>query len=222
MGGFFSRLFGKRPRESALPTSYGLKDDALYSDNGDVLDGLEFFATMQLRTPLSVLQHHGEVFKGPPSRAPRYASDADGIWVPRTKSWASLGFNLREPPESSAASDIGVVKPSEYLPFLVAFRRIVESSDSHATQLEALLALSTRSAAFRSFFERHQSHDPQFPVSFFHRRLMELPGVGPATAKALYEAGFRTVDEVRSASREALLGVRGVGPRLAQRLMSST
>lgn len=218
MGGFFSWLFGSKPSGAAHPKTYGLKDDALYTDNTDVIEGMQFFATMQLRTPLSVLQRHGEMFRGPPSRAPQYASDADGCWVPKTKSWASLGIKLRELAESSAASDIGPVAPSEYVPFLVAFRSIVESGDPHPTQLEALRALATRSAAFRSFFEIHQSLDPQFPVSFFHGRLMELPGVGPATAKALYDAGFRTIDEVRAASRDSLLAVRGVGPRLVERL----
>ena len=29
----------------------------------DIIDGLEFVATLQLRTPLEILQHHGEIFK---------------------------------------------------------------------------------------------------------------------------------------------------------------
>ncbi len=219
MAGFFRKLFGSSSESVPMSRTYGLKDDALYSDNADILDGLQFVATLQLRTPLSVLRHHGELFKGPYSRAPKYGTDADGIWVPKV-SFAEFG--LSDPPESEVASHLGPMRPSEYVPFLVAFREIVETHCSHAQMVEAIQALPSRSPLFRSFFERHRRNDPDFPMSFFYEGLTALTGVGHATAKRLYEAGFHTCDDVRSASDQSLLAIKGIGPRLVARIKNSS
>lgn len=39
----------------------------------DIIAGLEFVATLQLRTPLEILQHHGEIFKQKNQTPPNYA-----------------------------------------------------------------------------------------------------------------------------------------------------
>lgn len=48
--------------------------------------------------------------------------------------------------------------------------------------------------------------------------LTELSGVGDATAESLRDAGYDTVDAVRSASVEDLVDVDGVGESLAMEL----
>jgi hypothetical protein len=59
--------------------------------NADVIKGYEFCATLQLRTPLRVLQHHGEVQQWSESGLPRYAHFLwEGIWLPITKTCAEL------------------------------------------------------------------------------------------------------------------------------------
>ena len=217
---WFKRLFGAGGEEkinsdagtrAGNGLAFRVGDDALYEANADILDGIEFMATLQLRTPLAVLEHHGEVFEGPPSKAPRYGSQADGIWVPKTKSWSQMGLNLQEPPESTCASEIGPIKPAVYLPFLKAFRRIVEADRPHEDKLRNLQQLEGRSTSFAEIWVRLQKAYADFPHSFFYFELTELPGVGGKTARSLYQAGFRSVQEVLTASREALLAVPGIG-----------
>ena len=48
--------------------------------------------------------------------------------------------------------------------------------------------------------------------------LTNLPGVGMKSAKALYEAGFKTPKAVMSADEKKLLAVSGVGINLVKKL----
>ncbi len=48
--------------------------------------------------------------------------------------------------------------------------------------------------------------------------LTSLPGVGAKSAKALYEAGFKTKKAVIAADEKALLAVSGVGVNLVKKL----
>ena len=48
--------------------------------------------------------------------------------------------------------------------------------------------------------------------------LTSLPGVGAKSAKALYEAGFKTTKAVISADEKELLAVSGVGINLVKKL----
>jgi Helix-hairpin-helix domain len=73
--------------------------------NADVIKGYEFCATLQLRTPLRVLQHHGEVQQWSENGLPTYAHFLwEGIWLPITKTWAELaGSNAKLRPADSSA-----------------------------------------------------------------------------------------------------------------------
>ena len=48
--------------------------------------------------------------------------------------------------------------------------------------------------------------------------LMTLPGVGAKSAKALYEAGFKTTKSVIAADEKVLLAISGVGINLVKKL----
>ena len=63
---------------------------------------------------------------------------------------------------------------------------------------------------FAISYQRQQQKKKSYAVT-----LTEVPGVGPATAKALM-AAFKTVAAVRSAPPEELEKVPGVGPRTAR------
>ncbi len=52
--------------------------------------------------------------------------------------------------------------------------------------------------------------------------LMTLPGVGAKSAKALYEAGFKTTKAVIAADEKDLLAVSGVGINLVKKLKDQT
>ena len=49
----------------------------------------------------------------------------------------------------------------------------------------------------------------------------DLPGIGKSKAEALYDAGFRTVDDLIRASVQQIAGAEGIGPKLAQSIKAS-
>jgi large subunit ribosomal protein L32e len=54
----------------------------------------------------------------------------------------------------------------------------------------------------------------------FIETISQLPGVGEAKAEALWEAGYRSIEEVRESSAEELADeVDGVGPKLADAIL---
>ncbi len=73
-----------------FPPNYHGFDESL-------LEGLRFNATLQLRTPLEVLLHHGEMFIGSIEDAPKYgfwngSYSPHGIWLPETKALGQLAI----------------------------------------------------------------------------------------------------------------------------------
>lgn len=196
--------------------SYRQDDDQSYFGNQDVLRGLRFNATLQVRTPLWVLEHHGELFEGPPSAAPRYGTMADGFWVPEPKTWAELGFDLQEGRESTHASDVGPVRPSDYLPFLIDFRRIVESDAAVSEKIARLNTLRSKSPAYGDLWQRLEAAYPEFPDSFFYREFTKIPGVGQKTARALYVAGFQSLSDLAAVEGAELQRIPGVGAKTAE------
>ena len=51
--------------------------------------------------------------------------------------------------------------------------------------------------------------------------LATLPGVGAKSAKALYEAGFKTKKSVISADEKVLLAIQGVGVNLVKKIKNT-
>ena len=48
----------------------------------------------------------------------------------------------------------------------------------------------------------------------------ELPGIGPATAQALWEAGFTSKAKLRGASEEELAKIKGLGPASVKKIQT--
>jgi len=205
---------------AASPTQTVLRlgGDELHNANADILEGVQFAATLHVTTPYSVLAHHGEVFAGPPSKAPTYGNQAQGIWIPKTKSWRSLDIDLPEMPQSEHATDIGPKRPESYLPFLLDFRRIFEGNDADEVRFEKLRSLATHAEDYASIWKRLEAAYQDFPRNLFYSSFLDLPGIGRTTARNLYEAGFRSVEKIQSTEPSELQKVRGVGPGLAKKM----
>lgn len=189
--------------------------------NRDIINGLEFSATLQLRTPLEVLKRHGEIFSGHDT-PPQYAKEQwHGIWLPKTKTFRELGIDVNEMEEGSCASDAGSVKASEYLPFLLKFREIVEKTLSVDEAIVSLEHLSKQDDNFKVFWNKHKAVDADFPHSFFYKQLATIEGIGSKTAKALYENGFKSIEEIKNATDNELLNIKGVGKSLLIKMRSN-
>lgn len=104
----------------------------------ELITGWRFTATMSPSTPLRVLRHHGEKHPKPASSLPCLTDDrSQGIWVPVTLTLRELGLDVDEP-SSTMASPAGQVDPNVFLPFLIAYRTIIESKASPEDQTRAL------------------------------------------------------------------------------------
>lgn len=199
-----------------------LNDDEVFARDAGILEGMEFSATFHVTTPLSVLSHHGEIFHGPPSHAPAYGTQAQGIWLYKTKSWKSLtGSDLEEFKSETRAADVGPVVPSEYLPFLIEFRTIFETEGPHEEILSCLQQLSHQSNKFAEFWRKLQESYDDFPRSLFYRPFAQLDGVGCVTARNLYVAGFRSIAQIMASQLPDLVAVPGVGVATARKILAS-
>lgn len=195
------------PAEPEREAIYFGMDDETFHRESNLIEGLEFCATLQLRTPLPVLERHGEVFNGPPSEAPVYGNQSEGTWVFKVKE----EFSLFQSTAHTQASDIGTVAASYYLPFLRDFRSIVESNTPHDDQLEQLSELSKKSSQYEEIWQKLCANRDDFPASFFYTPFTLLPGIGNRMAKRLYEHGFRSIGEIQKASVDRLTTVPGLG-----------
>lgn len=137
--------------------------------NDDVLKGYRFCATLHLRTPAAVLQHHRELRPGPVETLPPYGTQGDGIWLPKTKSWADLADEagnldtarrLRAVESDDAmtvATDIGPQEHDgqEYCKFLLGFRHIIESTTPENDKDRLLQQAIEAEPTWHAFAERH-------------------------------------------------------------------
>jgi hypothetical protein len=190
------------------------ENDETYYKNRDIVKGLTFHATLQTRTPLSVLIHHGETFSGPPSKAPRYGTEADGIWLYETKTWRELGVDIDEMSTGESASDVGPVRASEYIPFLIDFRKIVEGQESIDVKIININKLGRANKQYQKYvrmLNKFYKYKDDFPASFFYNQFTLIPGVGTKSAKTLFEAGIKTYDDLKNANDKTLLAIPGIG-----------
>lgn len=178
----------------------------LHKKNSDILDGLRFSATMQLRTPLRVLRHHDELFKGS-GIPPNYAEESwEGIWLPSIKNEYYLGI------DSTMASDIGPI-PSDggnYLQFLLTVRSIVEN-ELPLTERKKCLVEELSKEEWKSIVLKHGGQK-QIIDYYFPSFVSILPGLSDETRKLLREKKLITPNAIAEASDNELLTIKGIGP----------
>lgn len=78
----------------------------------------------------------------------------EGIWVPITKTYRELGIDIDDAPPGEQASDIGPIVAADYLPFLVAIRKIVESYDPIERRVKKLRQMPV-AAEWQDFVRKH-------------------------------------------------------------------
>ncbi len=139
-----------------------------------------------------------------------------GIWVPEVD-YQGLGFIPPAPGTRATAWGqvrIGSEEERNLISFLKSFRYIVETAEGLDQKVSELKELSISTSENRKVWGKLKRADPLFPDSFFISVLESLPGVGTAMAQKLYQAGFRTVEEVQAASDGELLSIPGLGKGL--------
>jgi len=126
-----------------------------WKDNQDVISGLQFIATLQLRTPLRVLLRHGEIHMDISTEPPKIINEMwEGIWIEKTKTYRELGIDIDEMKPGTHASDVGQVLPDDYLPFLIAIRKIVELDEPIENRINKLRTMPIL-GEWKTYVEKH-------------------------------------------------------------------
>jgi predicted flap endonuclease-1-like 5' DNA nuclease len=186
----------------------------LAEQTADIFEGVRFKATMQIRTPLSVLKHHGELFEGSVEDAPSYGSNQNGSWS------YSVKPSLRIPGFGDIiASDIGPISATDYLPFLMDFRTIVEGEQTVDEKIKQIKALR---GEFPLFMKKLMSSGNDFPASFFYNEFCQIPGIGNKTARLLFAAGIKTCSDLSKASDKEILSIHGIGETSLKKIREHT
>lgn len=179
----------------------------------DVIAGMEFCATFQVRTPLRILRRHGQVL-ALGSDLPDDFEPWMGIWIAKPKSWHELGI-VADELEPVIASPAGPVTAAQYLPFLIAVREAVENTaagtEGRIQRLQAVCA--------RPPFARYVEAEGGMMAlcdRFFPPVLSLISGLPSSSQAALRQLGLCTVHALRTAADSTLLRVNGIGPAKLQ------
>lgn len=119
------------------------KRAAMSNELAPYVKGMVFRATLQLRTPLYVLERDGETCDPRDIPEPDFPPWA-GIWTMQAPSLDGLlGLNGLDQAidDMSSATHIGPQIRREYLPFLIAFRQIVEGDGDREQVIDSLRRL---------------------------------------------------------------------------------
>lgn len=114
-------------------------------DHRNMIAGLEFRATLQLRTPLRVLRWHGKMHTDRDNPPPQVVeAEWEGVWMLKLKTWKELGGADVPDFDPPTASDIGPVDASKYFPYLLGIHEISEGNQMRHFKEEALRGFLSR------------------------------------------------------------------------------
>jgi hypothetical protein len=208
-----SNLNGESVRESvsgqsSAKTIGDLQREPLSAwGNDDIIKGLSFFATPQLRTPLRVLLRHDELHTNRKAEPPEIAHEAwEGIWVPMV----NPEYDLTGGRVGECASEVGPILPKDYLPFLIAIRQVVEAHDSIERRVENLREMRFKKE-WQTYLDKHGGIEGIIS-RFFPDFISTVPGITRETNEKLHALGLNTPNRLSGTADEALLVIKGIGP----------
>ena len=188
-----------------------------WKNNQDIISGLEFNATLQLRTPLRVLLRHGEIHNDINTEPPKIVKEMwEGIWTIQTKSYRELGIDI-DKPKVTHSSDVGLVLPGDYLPFLISVRKIVELDEPIENRIKKLREMNLLDKWKIFVSQMGPSHISQktgiewIIDYFFPPFIMTIPQISDSVKDSLSQLGLNTANSIESAPDETLLRIKGIG-----------
>lgn len=211
MATFLRKLFGlNREAESASAEEARRHDMPMVPPgNEDIITGWRFCATLQMRTPLAILQEHNRLVPATPAGPPQLTNEMwQGIWVPDLGSdWDFLSEG------ASMASEVGAIPRDggDYLPFLIAVRKISEGEATVAGKEAALRALTKERGPHGTPYSKFRSADAL--VDQVLPKAIHLLPIPRPVREDLLAAGYTTLARIQAASDAALLSVKGLGPK---------
>jgi hypothetical protein len=211
MATFLRKLFGLNREADSAPAEKARRHDmpVVPSGNEDIITGWRFCATLQMRTPLAILQEHNRLVPATPAGPPQLTNEMwQGIWVPDLGSdWDFLDEG------ASMASEIGAIPRDggDYLPFLIAVRKISEAEATIAGKEVALRALTKERGPHGTPYSKFRDADAL--VDQVLPRAIHLLPIPRPVREDLLAAGYTTLAKIQGAADAALLSVKGLGPK---------
>lgn len=206
---FIRRLLGLAAKPSVATKPMRHDMPKLGEGFDDIITGWRYCATLQPRTPLAILRQHNRVVPASAGGPPTISEEMwHGIWTPEVAgAYDFLGAG------ATMASDIGPIPQNggDYLPYLIELRTISEGSLSVPSKEQALRALAQakgpNGTAFSKFSSASDLVDTVLP------RSLHLLPVPSNVRQELFTSGFRTLRDVQVAADQALLKIKGIGPK---------
>lgn len=107
----------------------------------------------------------------------------------------------------------------DYLSFLKAFRKIIESNGSPQDKKSAIRSLAESDSTYLGFINRHGGVDGEWMDKWLgYDDFLGISGIQMKVAKSLYEAGFRSSEDLRHAEDKQLTAVKGIGPATVRKI----
>lgn len=205
--GLIASLFRLVGSDKAVPKGYKAEDVSKGGMSDDVLSHLEFAATMQLRTPLDALNHHGSICPADGRTPPFQVSMADGIWLPVVDDAFSI---LRA--GATMASDIGPIPydDKEYLAFLKSIRSIVEQVSELSERRKGLYVM-LKNSPWPKFITAHGGTD-SIVDKFFPMFITTINGLPKVSQDRLISLEHVTAKAIGAMDDRYLLSIPGIGP----------
>lgn len=145
-------------------------------------------------------------------------SSLESALNPKTKTFKELGVDLPEPPTGTHSSDIGQIRPADYLPFLIAVRRIIETHDPIEHRIEKLRVM-LKMGDWKKYVRRYgpsrmcKSRGADWIVeSLFPRFIKSIPKLTSGMIDGLSRLRLDTPNRIAAVSDETLSSVKGIGP----------
>lgn len=214
MIGLLKRLFGGATPPPIKPSSppplprHDMPVHFSVQGNEDIIKGWQFCATLQLRTPLAVLEQHGRRVPLTPDGPPSITTEMwQGIWTP------DVGDEFSMFDAISMASEVGSIPADggDYLPFLIAFRTITEGSASVGDKEAAIRELMKQSGPSGTPFTKY--HNVKELIDEALPRTISLLPVSRTVRNEIVAAGMNTLAKVEAASDKTLLAIDRLGPK---------
>lgn len=198
------------PTETTSKTIGELQNEPMSAWGG--ITGLQFHATMQLSTPLRVLLRHGEIHRDANSAPPKIIiNEWEGIWLPESRLREMLKGTDFELPESQCVSDFGLVTVKDYLPYLIAVRRIIETYEPVEDRITKLRNMKAEDSWEKYWFKGKSAG--AIIGKFFPDFVSTIPNIGFETKEILSSLKMDTPNRIAAATDEKLLSIKGIGPK---------
>lgn len=238
--GIFDFFFGKKKESDKFERNDSQAEQItqthyinIASQNQDVIAGVQFHATCQLRTPLDVFKKHGEIFTsgGIP---PTYGAPKDGIWLPKLK---DNSFDFLDN-GATTASDAGPVDANEYVNYAIGLLSIFELDITiNEKMAQALVYAGNDESKNRiqrgllNFYGEKNIADVMSnyisnaeKTEYYYDKpgkLTLVNGVNKKIAESLEKSGVDTIKILSSMNENDLINIKGIGKITAQKIMES-